>query len=150
MINLMKKVSQVAVGIASFLALAPKAFAEISVPFVAPPQGANLPSTADAVGRIPQFLITLLVVVGVIIAVVFLIYGGIKWILSGGDSKQVEGARNHIVAAIVGLIIVIGAFFILTVVFTIITGEAFNFGALCIPNLNDPTCGGAATGVGAL
>lgn len=140
MINLMKKVSKLAAGAVSFLALAQNAFAQINIQFSPPPQASNLPQTADQVGQIPQFLITLLVVVGVIIAVVFLVYGGIKWILSGGDSKQVEGARNHIVAAIVGLIIVIGAFFILTVVFTIITGSPFDFKVLCIPSLAHPTC----------
>jgi len=54
------------------------------------------------------------------VAVAFLIYGGIKWILSGGDKQAVESARNHIVAAIVGLVIVAGAFVIIGVVFKLL------------------------------
>ncbi len=125
-------------------------FLSLSIPAFADSAGVNTSITlsppAQALGdiplnNIPQFLITLLFIVGIIIAVVFLIYGGIKWILSGGDSKQVEGARSHIVAAIVGLIIVVGAFVILNIVFTILTGKPFHFGQLCIPSLTQPNCG---------
>ena len=51
-----------------------------------------------------------------IIAVFFLIYGGVKWIISGGDKAAVEAARNHIIAAIVGLVVALLAFFILSVI----------------------------------
>lgn len=62
-------------------------------------------------------------IIGVVVAVIFLIYGGIKWILSGGDKTAVESARNHIIAAIVGLIIVVGAFFIIGLIFQLL-GQA--------------------------
>lgn len=140
MIKLMRKLFQAASTVALFLATAPKVFAQAATATSPPPTGIpfDVPKqflTGVSVGNIPQFLITLLFLVGVVIAVVFLIYGGIKWILSGGDSKQVEGARNHIVAAIVGLIIVVGAFFILNFVFQLLTGQPFSFKDICIPNL---------------
>jgi hypothetical protein len=92
--------------------------------------------------NIPQFIITLLLVVGVLIALIFLIYGGIKWILSGGDKAGVEAARKHIVAAIVGLVIVVAAFFIINVVFTVLgVGSPLSGGTFCIPSLTSPTCG---------
>jgi len=69
---------------------------------------------------LPQFLIQLIFIIGVVIAVIFLIYGGIKWILSGGDKTAVEAARNHIIAAIIGLIIVVGAFFIIGLIFQLL------------------------------
>jgi hypothetical protein len=47
-------------------------------------------------------------------------YGGIKWITSRGDKVAVESARRHIVAAVIGLVVVISAFFILQVVFRIL------------------------------
>ncbi len=138
MINLMRKLLASGATLAGFLSLAPQAFAAVTnIELSAPPQA--LPSNTN-IGGIPQFIVTLLFVIAIIISVVFLIYGGIKWILSGGDSKQVEGARNHIVAAIVGLIIVVGAFVILNVVFTIVTGNSFNFSNLCIPSLANTKC----------
>lgn len=45
------------------------------------------------------------VVVGVI-SVIMIIYGGLRYILSGGDSGNVGNAKNTIIYAIVGLIIV--------------------------------------------
>lgn len=61
-------------------------------------------------------LINLILIIAVVIALFFLIYGGIKWVISGGDKSAVEAARNHIVAAIVGLTIALLAFFILNIV----------------------------------
>lgn len=92
------------------------------------------------VENIPQFIVSILFVIGIVVAIAFLIYGGIRWILSGGDKTAVENARNHIVAALVGLVIVIAAFFILSTVVTIITGRPFDLQHLCIPSLRNPTC----------
>lgn len=102
-----------------------------------PPAGSI---TQFEVAKLPQFIIQLLFVLGIIIAVVYLIYGGIKWIMSGGDKAGVEGARNHIVAAIIGLIILASAFFILNIVFTLLTGREFSLNNLCIPSVQNPNC----------
>lgn len=133
----MKRILALASTASLYLATAPITLAETKFQIDAPSQA--LPSNTS-IASIPQFIVTLLFVVAIIISVVFLIYGGIKWILSGGDSKQVEGARNHIVAAIVGLIIVIGAFVILNLVFTIVTGHSFTFDNLCLPSLANAKC----------
>ena len=47
---------------------------------------------------------TVLYIVG-ILAVIMLIIGGIRYIVSGGDSKKVTDAKNTILYAIIGLII---------------------------------------------
>lgn len=60
--------------------------------------------------------ITILLIVGVILALFFLIIGAIRWITSSGDKAKVESARNTIVAAIVGLILAFLAFFILNTI----------------------------------
>ncbi len=120
----------------SYLLLAGSAFAQAKVDIV-PPAGS---ATNIKVENVPQFIISILFVIGIVVAVAFLIYGGIRWILSGGDKAAVENARNHIVAAIVGLVIVIAAFFILNTVITIITGRPFDLQHLCIPSLANPTC----------
>jgi hypothetical protein len=104
---------------------------------LAPPSGAIASVSLE---NIPQFIITLLFVVGIVIALAFLIYGGIKWILSGGDKAGVDAARKHIIAAIVGLVIVVTAFVILNFVFQILFGTKFDLNHLCIPSLANPTC----------
>lgn len=47
---------------------------------------------------------TVLLIVG-LISVIMLVYGGLRYILSGGDSKKVTDAKNTILYAIIGLII---------------------------------------------
>lgn len=53
-----------------------------------------------------QGIIRLAFILAVILVFVFLIWGGIQWILSGGDKTKYEEARNRITAALVGLAIV--------------------------------------------
>ena len=55
-------------------------------------------------GAFKQVTNTVLYIVG-IIAVIMLIIGGIKYVISGGDSKKVTDAKNTILYAIIGLII---------------------------------------------
>lgn len=47
---------------------------------------------------------TVLYIVGVL-AVVMLIIGGIRYVVSGGDAKKVTDAKNTILYAIIGLIV---------------------------------------------
>ena len=96
------------------------------------PNIAPQPSIANVI----RAVINILFVVAAVIAIIFLIWGGIKWILSGGDKAGVESARNTIIAAIVGLVIVFLTFFVLTLVFTFLGfGNLFQFN---LPNVNSP------------
>lgn len=63
-------------------------------------------------------LINLLSVVVGIAAVVMIIIAGFKYITSGGESSNVAGAKNTLIYAIVGLIIVVLAQFIVHFVLT--------------------------------
>ncbi len=66
---------------------------------------------------------TILYAVG-IISVVMLIYGGLRYVVSGGDSKKVTDAKNTIMYAIIGLIIAILSFAIVNFVINAVGGEA--------------------------
>src|SRR5258708_5895994 len=52
---------------------------------------------------------TLIFMVGAI-AVIFLIIGGLRYVISNGDSKAVEGAKNTILYAIVGIVVAVISF----------------------------------------
>lgn len=69
-------------------------------------------------------VVTILLVIAVILSILFLIWGAIRWITSGGDKAKVDGARQAILAAIVGLIIAFLAFFILNVMTFLFTGKS--------------------------
>ena len=60
---------------------------------------------------------TILYIVGVI-AVIMLIIGGIRYVISGGDAKKVTDAKNTVLYAIIGLVIAIFAYAIVNFVIT--------------------------------
>ena len=71
------------------------------------------------------------VVLGVIgvIAIVMLVIGGIRYMVSGGDSKKITDAKNTVLYAIIGLIIcLISAIIVNTIITTIdpIDGDTIN------------------------
>lgn len=66
-------------------------------------------------GVFKQVTNTILYIVG-IVAVIMLIIGGIKYVVSGGDSKKVTDAKNTVLYAIIGLVIAFLAFAIVNFV----------------------------------
>lgn len=61
--------------------------------------------TADLSG-IAQKIVNIFSIIVGIVAVIMIIYGGFKYITSGGDSGNVSSAKNTLIYAIIGLIIV--------------------------------------------
>lgn len=66
---------------------------------------------------------TMLFIVG-LLAVIMLIYGGIRYVTSHGDKAQVTAAKETIMYAVVGLVVAIAAF----AVIHWITNDVFNKG----------------------
>lgn len=66
-------------------------------------------------GVFKQITNTILYIVG-IIAVIMLIIGGIRYVISGGDAKKVTDAKNTVLYAIIGLVICFLAFAIVNFV----------------------------------
>ena len=69
--------------------------------------------------------IKLAMVIAAIVFFFILVIGGIRWIMSGGDKAQTEGARSQITAALVGLVIVFAAWAILALVKTFFDVDIF-------------------------
>lgn len=85
-------------------------------------RGANIPSELLGSGGVVTTIInTLLFVVG-FLSVVMLIIGGIRYVISGGNSAAVTAAKNTILYAIVGLIIALFAYAIINFVIGSLTG----------------------------
>ena len=63
--------------------------------------------------KIVSWAITLTLSVAVLLTLVFLLVGGLKWIMSQGDKKQLEGAQKTIQYAIIGLVVILLSFFII-------------------------------------
>ena len=52
-------------------------------------------------------------------ALFFIILSGIKLTTSGGDPKQIEGARQTLTYAIIGLLVILLSFFIINLISTV-------------------------------
>lgn len=76
-------------------------------------------------GVFKQVTNTILYIVG-IVAVIMLIIGGIRYVISGGDSKKVTDAKNTILYAIIGLVIAFLAFAIVNFVVSALPGSNDN------------------------
>ena len=86
-------------------------------------RGDGMPSDLVGVdGVFTKITNTVLFAVG-IISVIMLIWGGLRYITSGGDSKKVTDAKNTILYAIIGLIIAILAYAIVNFVINAIGGS---------------------------
>ena len=68
-------------------------------------------------GAFRQITNTILYIVG-IVAVIMLIIGGIRYVISGGDAKKVTDAKNTVLYAIIGLVIAVFAYAIVNFVIT--------------------------------
>ncbi len=67
------------------------------------------------------------------VAVILLIYAGIRFVMSGGDPKQVQQARSIITYAIIGLVLVLSSFAIIFLI-------SYLTGAKCIETLSFTSC----------
>ena len=86
-------------------------------------KGDGMPSELFGVnGTFTQITNTVLYAVG-IISVIMLIWGGLRYVVSGGDSKKVTDAKNTILYAIIGLIIAILAYAIVNFVINAVGGS---------------------------
>jgi len=61
-------------------------------------------------GSVLGFVLNIVFYVGIALTIIFLIIGGIRYITSGGDKEGAEAARSNITNAIIGFIVVVGAF----------------------------------------
>ncbi|OGG24094.1 hypothetical protein A3A79_02760 [Candidatus Gottesmanbacteria bacterium RIFCSPLOWO2_01_FULL_43_11b] len=81
--------------------------AQLKNPVLPPELGAgDLEGGGRATGLLIGNLIGAIFIFSFILAFFYLLTGGISWITAGGDKGQLENARNKIIHALVGLIVV--------------------------------------------
>ncbi len=124
----MKKLTALISSTALFFTAVGSVFAESSVNITV-----NQPSNLKIgdFGKLLSASIGAVLIISALAAFIYLIWGGIQWITSGGDKSATEAARNRIQAAILGLFIVFAAWAIMLVI-----GNFFGFS---ITNLSFPT-----------
>ena len=72
-------------------------------------------------GDVFGFLVNVVLGVGIAITIIFLILGGIQYITAKGDQKAAGAAREALTNAVIGFIVVIGAFTIRLILMNVLT-----------------------------
>lgn len=84
-----------------------KIYAQITNPVLSGNLGKGTNETGLAnTGKFISSLVSLFLIITAVASLVFLIIGGVTWVLSDGDKGKLEQARNRIIQAIIGLIVV--------------------------------------------
>lgn len=125
------KVTSVASAIASIALGTPRLVAAQETLNILPPSNI-LPRVQP--GGILQGIIRLVLIIAFVLAFIFLLVGGVRWIISGGDKTAVESARGMVTGALIGLVIVLAAFAIIRLVEIFFGVSIITGGTLEIPN----------------
>ena len=92
----------------------------------------NLPTGTElTLAKIQQLIETLanwLIIIGVVIAVIFIIWGGIKYMTARGDEKKATEAKTAIFNGIIGAAVVLGVGVILRTTAALVTRTFFGAG----------------------
>ena len=113
LINLMKKLLTAASSLGLFLATASPVLADLDFS-VRPARGTVNADTSP--GAIITFVVAFIIIIAVLAALVMIVIGSLQWITSGGDKTKVDAARNHIISAVIGLVVIALSFVIINVV----------------------------------
>ena len=73
-----------------------------------------------SLGGIINIALNLVFGIGIIIALFYLVWGAFNWITSGGEKSKTADARNRIIAAVVGLILLAATWAILSIVLRVL------------------------------
>jgi hypothetical protein len=67
----------------------------------------------EYVNRLIPILILLAFIISVVVCVILIIIGGVKWITSGGNKEAIASARNTVTNAVIGLFLLFCAYLII-------------------------------------
>ena len=93
----------------------------------------TLPELDSLIGRVASFM----VVTSVILAIIFIIWGGITYMAAGADTTKVTEAQTRIKNGVIGAAVVLGVGVIIQTVAGIVTRDffcRFSFLGVCIIN----------------
>lgn len=77
-------------------------------------------------GGLINGVLSFVMVIAALLVFLYLIWGGIEWITSGGDKGKTESARNKITSAIIGLVVVAASYAILTLALNFLGFSSLN------------------------
>lgn len=129
----MKKLAVIGGSIASFLTPITTFAQERGTVVIQPPANVGFRSLSDFIEKALLLVFT----VGAFIVLLMLIIGAYEWMTSGGDKEAVGKARNRIINALIGLVVLAVAFALVRII-GIFTGLNLTNLQIIGPNPTDP------------
>jgi len=92
------------------------------------------PIEVSGVGKMPQggvdtlpniihVGLDLLLLAAIFLSLFFLVWGGFNWLMSEGEKQRINNARQKIIYAVLGLIVVFASFLIINVIYGFFLGN---------------------------
>lgn len=135
MTNKIKNAIKYGSALATVLAVSPMSVSAQQVDLNKISSDYNSLSKINAQGVV-SFIINGILITAGLISFLFLLWGGVQWILAGGDKEGTEKARKRITAALVGLAIVFSAYALAYIVKGIFDVDILKF---TIPSIITPS-----------
>lgn len=89
-----------------------------------PAGGCDVSGGTSTINTLITQIVNIFSIIVGIISVIMIIYGGFRYVTSGGDSNNVSNAKNTIIYAIIGLVVVALAQFIVQFVLDKVTATS--------------------------
>lgn len=107
----------------------------IATPALAQNIGVEKPAQVQIqdLGKLISTGVSVVIIISGILVFVYLVWGGLEWLTSGGDKGKTESARNRITAALVGLAIIAASWALVQIIGYFFGVQAGLGGTLTIP-----------------
>ena len=86
------------------------------------PEETGVRCNEGGIGEIFVTVINWALAIAFILAVIFLIYGGFRYILSGGNEESAKAGRTAIFNALIGVVIIVLSYVIVQIVYRFVSG----------------------------
>lgn len=111
------------IGVATAIALMPAlVFAQLPTP-TSPYRGT--PLTLSTIQGLVETVARFLILISVVIAVIFIVWGGVMYMMAGDDTTKSGAAKTRIVNGIIGALVVLAVGLILQTLASIVNFGAF-------------------------
>lgn len=107
----------------------------LATPVLAQNIGMDKPVEAKItdLGRLISTGVSVIIIISGILVFVFLVWGGIEWLTSGGDKTRTQSAQSRITNALVGLAIIAASWALVRIIAYFFGVESGISGPLTIP-----------------
>ena len=113
-----KAIKKIYYGLSAAVLFLPVLVFAQSSDVVPPGQAINLGNIAQSINAFAKFM----VYIGIAVAVIFIVWGGITYMTAGGDDTKLGTAKKRILWGIVGAAIIIGVGVIINTLYAISRG----------------------------